>query len=331
MIAGSQAIGSQEPGGLTGSVWLCRGFRLKNDLFGAPKSKKHSVSFTPKDGDYEEDKEDAGDKEEKGEEEEQNKNDKPSPRRDINEQNDGSSKTEICPLYKKRMCPHGSDGQTTVEGNTCQYAHPRRCVKFCRFGKKKGGCNKGPECKQYHPVLCKFSLRTGKCFNSECTYTHLKGTKRNKQSDREDRTGQQVPKRYYATGNNQLREERPARLRRDSTTSVDSRSSAFRTPFTRDRKNSERQFKSSATPAQNNFLEKLMENMKEGFSQQKTEFALMKEAMDKQITALWKQLGSTNQTNLPQIPTFPPYQLPNHITAVPQAPWNTLQNQCSMY
>ena len=58
-------------------------------------------------------------------------------------------------------------------------AHPKRCIKFCRNGKSgKFGCNKGMDCTYYHPVLCKYSVQKRVCTNKECTFVHLKGTKR---------------------------------------------------------------------------------------------------------------------------------------------------------
>ena len=71
------------------------------------------------------------------------KDDKPSPRRDRLDELKAiksGAKTDVCPLYKKRQCPHGPSGQDEIEGKVCQFTHPRKCLKFCRFGKRKGGC-----------------------------------------------------------------------------------------------------------------------------------------------------------------------------------------------
>ena len=48
---------------------------------------------------------------------------------------------------------------------------------------KKLGCTKGTECNFFHPVLCRNSLVNRRCVKDECTFTHLKGTKRHPESD----------------------------------------------------------------------------------------------------------------------------------------------------
>ena len=89
------------------------------------------------------------------------------------------SKDRICPKYKSGQCPHGLRGNKEVNGQSCELDHPKRCFKFCRFGsKRKGGCSKGDSCEFYHPILCKFSVQKRCCTNKECTYVHLKGTRR---------------------------------------------------------------------------------------------------------------------------------------------------------
>ena len=89
------------------------------------------------------------------------------------------SKKRICKKYKSGKCPHGLRGNKEVNGNKCAYEHPKRCFKFCGFGtKKKHGCSKGDSCEFYHPELCKFSVQKRICTNTDCTFVHLKGTKR---------------------------------------------------------------------------------------------------------------------------------------------------------
>ena len=85
----------------------------------------------------------------------------------------------ICDKYRTGKCPHGLRGNKLVDGHKCPKSHPKRCIKFCKNGKNgRYGCSKGENCKYYHPVLCKFSLRNRICTNKECTFVHLKGTKR---------------------------------------------------------------------------------------------------------------------------------------------------------
>ena len=329
---------------LTGSVWLCKGCRLKNKLSGSTNLQRRTVSFEEEEKEEEKSSETKDDNVndfvvvKKTETDKDTENvsrtpgeDRPSPRRDTHEERSEEKSQEqiICPLYKKHQCPYGASGQTEVQGKTCEHAHPRRCVKFCRFGKRRGGCIKGNSCKLYHPVLCKFSLKSGKCLNPDCTYTHLVGTKRQHfDEDRDKDTRQYNTQRFRPTAGTSRMDTRPPRLRRDSTTSVESHSSeAFRTPFTRKRINSDQQ----RSTAPNDFLEKLMENMKQGFSQQRAEIGNMKQGIDTQIEAFWKQLSSINQTSLPQLPTFHQYQLPSQMVQPPTVPWNNGQNQCSIY
>ena len=89
------------------------------------------------------------------------------------------SNERVCPRYKSGKCPHRLRGNKMVEGNKCELNHPKRCTKFCKFGSKhRHGCNKGGNCDYYHPTICKFTLQSRLCTNKECTFVHLKGTKR---------------------------------------------------------------------------------------------------------------------------------------------------------
>ena len=151
-----------------GLVWLCKGCRTKNDPL-AKSPGKGKVRF---------------------EEPPAPRADPPKP--DDEHEDDGKDKDEhtdpanatVCPLYKKNKCPHGLTGKKTIEGVTCQHLHPRKCIRFCKFGNhKKLGCTKGAECKFFHPVLCRNSLVNRRCVKEECTFTHLKGTKRHPESD----------------------------------------------------------------------------------------------------------------------------------------------------
>ncbi|KAL5264170.1 hypothetical protein ACHWQZ_G005299 [Mnemiopsis leidyi] len=325
---------SQEAGGaLTGSVWLCRGCRLKNDIFASPKNQNVTVTFDKivsktgtddnEDKDDEEDKNEEAPEQKKEEEDKSAESDKPSPRRyrlEEHKRNPLGTKIEVCPLYKKRQCPHGASGQDRIEGKVCQLSHPRKCLKFCRYGKRKGGCMKGNSCKYFHPVLCKYSVKNHRCLNSECTYTHLKGTMRSERNDMDN-------KRHH----NNSTDSRPQRWRKDSTTSVGSRNSdAYRTPLLRERTESGK-VKHTQHPNSNAFLEKLMENLRRGFEEQKTEMDLLKQGINNQIGAIWKQMGSINSASLPQLPLQFQHQLTHQMIPAPTAPWNGPPNQCSMY
>ena len=95
-----------------------------------------------------------------------------------------SQNTKICPRYKRGICPHGLRGNKLIEGKTCSFDHPRACRKYSSFGSRgHRGCKRGSNCKFYHPVLCRYSVRDRLCTNENCTFVHLKGTKRRKDND----------------------------------------------------------------------------------------------------------------------------------------------------
>ena len=92
-----------------------------------------------------------------------------------------SSPYKTCEKYKRNNCPHGRDGKIEIEGAPCRYLHPKKCYAWCKAGNDSThGCNNGKECTYYHPVLCKYSVRYRRCLVTECTFTHLKFTKRYK-------------------------------------------------------------------------------------------------------------------------------------------------------
>lgn len=89
------------------------------------------------------------------------------------------AKDRICEKYKTGKCLHGLRGNKEVNGETCQDEHPKRCFKYCRSGNKgRFGCKKGEDCSYFHPALCKFSVTKRLCTNENCTFVHVKGTKR---------------------------------------------------------------------------------------------------------------------------------------------------------
>ena len=107
----------------------------------------------------------------------------------------------ICEKYKSGKCPHGLRGKKIINGTKCQKRHPKRCFTFCKNGSQgRYGCKNGVNCNYYHPTLCKFSLRNRICTNSECTFVHLKGTKRSlptnaHEPDREEFSASNAPHR----------------------------------------------------------------------------------------------------------------------------------------
>lgn len=196
-----EEIGATRPLGL---VWLCSGCLVKNDLSLLPppkpaKSKKKlkgkgtddqnsakveaesskpsTLSPVEEKGENTEKESGSGDEEEESEE---------SPRRDRRLNPTAPKKpapikpdpSDICPLYKKRACPHGRSGTKDINGKKCDKSHPRRCFNYTRFGSKdKNGCNKGTDCDFWHPRLCPQNLKNQKCSKADCTFFHMQRMK----------------------------------------------------------------------------------------------------------------------------------------------------------
>ena len=94
----------------------------------------------------------------------------------MNRQNNVGQQPDVCRFYKQGRCKHGSSGKK--DGN-CQYAHPQQCRKFVTNGyQQRRGCTLGAQCQFLHPIMCRSSLRERRCYREDCTYMHIKGTKR---------------------------------------------------------------------------------------------------------------------------------------------------------
>lgn len=85
--------------------------------------------------------------------------------------------TKDCEDYRHGKCIHGASGKKEVDGQACKFLHRKKCVKWCKHGKSRYGCQKGDECERFHPALCKFSLHQGLCRNKKCPYVHPIGTR----------------------------------------------------------------------------------------------------------------------------------------------------------
>ena len=93
-------------------------------------------------------------------------------------------KMEVCRHYKRGKCKHGRKGEA------CDYSHPKPCRKFMEHGNRSPrGCQ--GNCKSFHPRMCSRSLKKGECLNDDCTFAHVKGTKRKKDNNREKAPGEQ--------------------------------------------------------------------------------------------------------------------------------------------
>lgn len=92
--------------------------------------------------------------------------------------------SNVCEKYRVGQCPHGIRGNKLVDRARCNKQHPKRCIKYTRFGNKgKYGCKQGDKCKYYHPVLCKHSVREKNCTKINCPFPHLVGTIRPPKTD----------------------------------------------------------------------------------------------------------------------------------------------------
>ena len=87
-------------------------------------------------------------------------------------------KVKPCYYYRKGYCRHGNSGKTVVNGRVCNFLHPKKCTKFCKFGYDwLKGCN-SRSCNLFHPELCSSSVEYGVCYNQRCTLQHLHETAR---------------------------------------------------------------------------------------------------------------------------------------------------------
>lgn len=78
-----------------------------------------------------------------------------------------------CRYFRRGTCKHG------IRGDDCRFSHPQMCRKFLQHGTRQpNGCKLGKKCKQFHPLMCMDSLKKSECLNDQCTYHHIKGTRR---------------------------------------------------------------------------------------------------------------------------------------------------------
>ena len=87
----------------------------------------------------------------------------------------------ICSYYRKGRCRHGISGRKLVFGKECKFLHPKKCIKYCRYGNDLyQGCQ--GSCGLFHPMLCFNSIQYKMCNNRECTFQHLTGTELHRSS-----------------------------------------------------------------------------------------------------------------------------------------------------
>ena len=106
-----------------------------------------------------------------------------------------SSPKQICLYYKKGRCRHGVSGKKVVLDMECKFLNPRKCMKFCKFGRDKyRGCS--GTCGLFHPIICKYSINFKRCSQPNCTFAHLLGTRRN-----DNYMAQDVGREMYQSSN----------------------------------------------------------------------------------------------------------------------------------
>ena len=117
---------------------------------------------------------------------------------------------KICSLLMEGKCPHG------ISGKSCKYKHKRYCWRYCSFGDSRyhrSGCKYGKECRFLHPKLCQNSVTMKKCYNQQCTLTHLRFTIRKKDDYYKSHQNPSEPRHYgntrQKTGRDKKTEEHP--------------------------------------------------------------------------------------------------------------------------
>lgn len=229
-----------------GMVWMCHGCHKKNSM-----NLEVPIVDIP---------------EELEEEETDDPDEDHSPRGDRHAPK--PKKEEICQLYAKRQCPHGLTGKRKINGGSCQKAHPPKCFRFCRAGDgvRIGGCKYGDDCRYFHPKLCRDSEMRRVCLNENCTLNHLKGTQRHQEQTFNPREGDFPPMQ-----NQQPRGRRPSvtfdmtnanggHVRSDSLNSINIPFQPATVSHQPQRAPSAKQQETGSK----DFLEKLLENMKNG-------------------------------------------------------------------
>ena len=304
-----------------GAVWLCHECLKKNDLRLAPAPTKakildNSKTEIPVEQETTERAEYVA--EEDGDENTVYKYDRESPRRGRYTEN-SSSNSNVCELYKSRKCPHGLTGKRLIRGERCPKNHPPRCHRYCRHGEDpKMGCKFGPECRYYHPKLCRQSVLRRVCLNPDCTYNHLKFTRRsdNPRPDDYPRPEQpQRPERGFLLSRSQRNErenhwqhrEFDANNRPAPRARFDSIGSAYNTYTTTLDTRQPRTRKDSVTQRDNSFLERLMENLKEGIISQ------MNDKISQLRTEIPSLILESNQWDNPSQP--PRQQVPLQLSS----------------
>ena len=280
--------------------------------------------------------------EENDDEDEDEDEDRESPRRGRN--NDTENNPQICREYTMRKCPHGLTGKRLIDGKKCQYQHPIRCRFYSNFGDdNRRGCRNGKKCTFFHPKLCRNSVANHVCLNSDCGFHHLKGTARNtvgniNYTDRNRLPQQQQPKdtRRIEFNTNKSSWPHLGGYDVDRMGSLNSLNTPYPPTVGYQKPSAPRQRKDSTSERDSAFLEKLMENMKNGIITQMNSKmeelrgqipALVQETQRSQLDPRSRQTSSHQiSTQFPQPAQFPAQvALPNQPMRMPM-PLNFIPN-----
>ena len=142
-----------------GTSWLCYECLKKNNLALLPPTKptkdRNTDSLSVLAPIKEEDNQEDIDVEDGGE-------DRESPIRGRNEEQN-TKHNKICPLYVQRKCPHGLTGKRLIKNRPCPNQHPKKCRFYSNFGNdKQRGCKNGKECNFFHPKQYRGQLPQGR-------------------------------------------------------------------------------------------------------------------------------------------------------------------------
>ena len=222
----------------------------------------------------------------------------------------------ICQRYANNKCPHGLNGNKVVNGMTCPDGHPKRCLRYCRFGtKRQSGCQKGDNCKFFHPKLCRNSTKSLSCYNENCTFVHLKFTKRQRDTNEQDHT--QIRQRQH-DGESRERNPRPIINNQSGWNKQDNRPNSQRVRYDSTASHQSRPITPSLGGYTNNssdisFLVRMIQNMKSDFQK---DLALLRDSISLQPQPTrWNHQTIPAPSMAPQQPaplTFQDNQIPSY-------------------
>ena len=114
-----------------------------------------------------------------------------------------------CKFYANGKCKFSSE---------CRYRHPKICQKFRLHGDTKldvKGCD--GRCGEFHPNVCRSSLKNRTCTYKECRFFHIKGTKTISRDGGSDPRGQKPYQQGGARKTNQSGQWKSAKLQQHET------------------------------------------------------------------------------------------------------------------